>query len=165
MADMLVNLYGHDFKCQEAQLKAQGITFKKPLALDKMQVLNFVEANFEHKSWAHEVEASLFKSPPTCWVAVKDKEIVGFACYDTTAKGFFGPTGVKEDFRKQGIGGELLVKSMTSLKEAGYAYSIIGWANPEAMPLYERRAGATIIAGSELVNSIYSNLIGMDKTP
>jgi integration host factor subunit alpha len=32
---------------------------------------------------------------PSCFIAVRDDRVVGFACHDATFRNFFGPTGVK----------------------------------------------------------------------
>ena len=159
MADMLVKLYDKEFISKQQALSEKGITIKRAHVSDKHTILRFVKEHFEHDSWVNEVEFNLLKQPSTCWIAVKNKELIGFACYDSTAKGFFGPTGVREDYRRQGVGAELLVKSMNSLKELGYAYAFIGWAAPNAMDLYSRTVGATVIEDSEPNKSIYRNLI------
>jgi hypothetical protein len=39
------------------------------------------------------------KCPISCFIAVYEKSIAGFACYDATCKDFFGPTGVKKEFK------------------------------------------------------------------
>ena len=88
-------------------------------------------------------------------------ELIGFACYDATAKGFFGPTGVAEPHRGQGVGGQLLTVAMDAMRAAGYGYAIFGWVAPKAIPLYQRQVGAMLIPNSEPVNSIYRNLISV----
>ena len=52
--------------------------------------------------------------------------MLGFACYDTTHKNFFGPTGVDAAKRGQGIGTALLLATLHAMREAGYMYAIIG---------------------------------------
>jgi predicted N-acetyltransferase YhbS len=66
----------------------------------------------------------------TSLIALRNDKLVGFACYDVTCRGFFGPTGVLEAERGKGIGKELLLRSMFGLRELGYAYAIIGGAGP-----------------------------------
>lgn len=70
---------------------------------------------------------------------------MGFACDDAPAKAFFGPTGVREDQRNQGIGRALLLLSLYAMAADGYAYAIIGGADPTAF--YTKVVGATIIEG------------------
>jgi predicted N-acetyltransferase YhbS len=94
-------------------------------------------------------------SPAKIFIAVKEGELLGFACYDTSAKGFFGPTGVGEKARKKGIGTSLLLKSMEALKEDGYAYAVIGDAGP--VDYYQKTCSAQVIKGSG--KSIYRGML------
>ena len=73
--------------------------------------------------------------------------MLGFGCYDTTAKGFFGPTGVDEAARGKGIGAALLLVCLHALYADGYAYGIIGGAGP--VEFYEKIVGAMVIPGSD----------------
>ncbi len=152
--DMLVRLY--DLKDDPelyARLKAEGIEIKQALAPDKHKVVQFVRDNF-WESWGSECEAAFANQPVTCYIAVKDKEIVGFGCYEATARDFFGPTGVREDMRGKGVGRALLLKCLFGMANMGYAYAIIGSAGENAMPLYEKAAG---VIGSEI--SVYGRMI------
>ncbi|NMA64669.1 MAG: GNAT family N-acetyltransferase [Clostridiaceae bacterium] len=84
------------------------------------------------------------------------KNIVGFACYETTCKAFFGPIGVSDNCRGLKIGKALLISALQGLKEMGYAYAIIG--GPEdAVGFYEKTVNAIIIPGS--VPGIYKDII------
>ena len=100
MADMLVNLYNLEFKSKRDELLKNGITIKKGLIIDKQEILQFVEENFENEKWVNECEYALFNNPSSCYIAVKNKEIIGFACYDSTAKGFFWTGGSKRFISK-----------------------------------------------------------------
>jgi len=154
---MLVKLYDKEFTSKKEFLATKGITIKRASIVDKKEILQFVEENFEAKCWVDETEYALFNNPISCLIAVKNKEIIGFACYDVAAKGFFGPTGVKENHRGQGIGEELLIRTLNSLKEAGYAYAIIGWSGANAF--YEKTVNAIVIEDSEPNKSVFRNLI------
>jgi GNAT superfamily N-acetyltransferase len=105
--------------------------------------------------WKSEVEVAFSRQPVSIWLAQRGNDILGFACYETTAKNFFGPTGTLESERGKGIGKILLIKSLESLRELGYAYAVIGGVGPS--DFYEKAVGAKIIEGSEV--SIYENLI------
>ena len=159
-ADMLVRLYDMPRKDYSAEMAAQGIRIMRAFIGDKTKVLAFVKENFG-EGWMLECERAILQSPSTCYIAVKDKEVVGFACYDATAKNFFGPTGVKESLRGRKIGAALLHACMNSIREQGYAYAIIGWVD-DARPFYEKEVGAVSIEGAEPKKSIYSTLIDMD---
>lgn len=164
MPDMLVNLYNQHNEKEKAALylalDEQGIHLQKVLAPDKGKVLDFVKSHFGD-GWAYECEAAFANNPTTCWIAIKEKQVLGFACYDATAKDFFGPTGVKTEERGQGIGKALLFKCLDSMKEAGYAYAIIGWAGPQEF--YQKVCGATPIPVCENnIPSIYCRMIAQN---
>ena len=152
MLDMLVNLYDlPDAK----EYTDKGIKIKRVLSPDKKKVIDFIRGNFT-EGWASESEAAFARPLISCFIAVKNMEVVGFACYDATAKGFFGPTGVKETERGQGIGEALLLATLNAMKEEGYAYAVIGWCDG-ARKFYEKAVGAMPI--SETGKSVYNRLI------
>lgn len=157
MADLLVDLYRLEDNSEKFELlKKQGFEFKQVLAPDRGKVLHFVKKHFTSE-WADECEASFSNCPITCFIAVKDKRIVGFACYEATAKNFFGPTGVDKKFNGKGIGSALLVKCLLSMKYMGYAYAIIGGAEGAA-EFYKKAVNAFEIPNS--TPGIYSRLLG-----
>lgn len=156
--DLIVNLYNlEDNLPADPRLKANGITIKRALSPDKTKVLDFVSKHFD-EGWRSESEAA-FGNNPTCYIAVKDKQIVGFACYDATAKGFFGPTGVDKALRGNGIGDALLRQCLTAMKYDGYGYAIIGWAD-NAAAFYEKTIGAVRLENS--FPGIYGRLAHVD---
>lgn len=69
-------------------------------------------------------------------------------------QGFFGPTGVAESARRNGIGTALLLATLHAMAGAGYGYAIIGDAAPTTM---YARTGATPIDGS--TPGIYEGLL------
>ena len=147
MPDMLVKLYELPPLEPDIERQAQqGIDIRRVLVAEKYFVANFAREHFtEH--WVSEVEVAFAHQPPACFIAVYEGEVVGFACYDTTAKGFFGPTGVDEAQRGKGIGKALLLACLHALWNEGYIYGIIGGAGP--VDFYTRAVGATVIEGSE----------------
>lgn len=163
MTDLLVKLYGFDLAQRaydaEKSLIAKGIEIKRASIIDKTEILEFVAREFPNESaWQNECEYALFNNPTSCHIAVQNRKVIGFACYDATAKGFFGPTGVAAGQQGNGIGAALLLKSLNSMKEAGYAYAIIGWV-AEVKGFYEKVADAIEIPDSPPKNSAYRNLI------
>ena len=147
MIDMLVRLYDLPDSSKTFQKVADsGVTLRRARAFEKHTVAAFVRANFSEK-WVSEVEVAMTRQPIACFIATKDKEILGFACYDTTLRGFFGPTGVQESARKLGLGKALLMRSLEALRESGYAYAIIGGVGPKEF--YEKNCGAIEIPGSD----------------
>jgi GNAT superfamily N-acetyltransferase len=160
MSDMLVKLYALEEDNCVSKLNKANIYIKKAFITDKSTILTFVKDNFPDASgWVNECEYALLNDPISCYIAVKDKAIIGFACYNATAKGFFGPMGVKKEYRNSGIGKALLKQSLFSMKENGYAYAIIGWAAKDAIEFYERNANATLIEDAPPNKSIYKNMI------
>ncbi len=89
------------------------------------------------------------------WIATRNDHLIGFACADATAKGFFGPTGVAEAERGKGTGEALLMATLRGMREAGYAYAIIGGAGP--VDFYRKRLDAIEIPGS--VPGIYRGML------
>ena len=160
MPDMLVKLFDMPKIDLEARMVKQGVTIKRAMALDKCKIVEFVKSNFADvcAGWASECERAIFNTPPSCYIAVMDGQIVGFACYDASALGFFGPTGVAPSAQGKGIGKVLLGRCLESMKEKGYAYAIIGFV-VEAVPFYEKAVGARIIEGSSVEKSVFWNLI------
>lgn len=156
MSDMLVKLYDlDDYSQREEKLQEAGVKIKRALPPEKESVLDWIEENFS-LAWRSEADVAFSQSPPNILVAHQGKEILGFSCHDTTAKGFFGPTGVSEEARGRGIGTVLLLKSLAALRDLGYAYAIIGGAGP--VDYYKKVCNAQIIEGSG--RSIYKdNLI------
>ena len=154
--DLLVKLWTLPEKEPVLRALAQrGISVKRVIAPDRGRVLDFVRARFGD-GWMHECEAALCSVPSTCYVAVKEREIIGFACFEATGKDYFGPIGVDERCRERGVGRGLLLSCLHSMREMGYAYAIVGWAD-EAAPFYEKTVGALPIPESH--PAIYQNLI------
>lgn len=154
MPDMLVNLYNLPETYSAEWLKEKGVHVARALTPDKHKIENFVREKF-NESWASEAAVALSKVNPTIFVATKDNEIVGFACYDATAKGYFGPTGVDPEFRGLGIGTALLMKCLLSMRDEGYGYAIIGGAGPTEY--YEKVCGAMMIPSTD--KGIYKRLV------
>lgn len=147
MQDMLVRLYDlPDFTDLEEQLNQRDIHIRPALAAERSIVVEWVEQRFG-KGWASETAVCFAYQPITCLIAIKEDNILGFACYDAAYRNFFGPTGVEEKERGQGIGKILLWRSLLGMKAQGYAYGIIGGVGPAGF--YEKAVGATIIEGSD----------------
>ena len=153
--DYLVNLslLAPDPALDQRVAKA-GVTIRRALAPEYELVTDWVRRKFS-AGWAGETAVSMMRQPPTCFLATREQKLVGFACHESIARGFFGPTGVDEAARGQGIGHALLLASLLDLKTMGYAYAIIGDVGPSEF--YERTVGATQIPNSE--PGIYAGLL------
>lgn len=126
MADMLIKLYELETQVPFlAEQKALGITLRKPSGPEKHAIIAWVADHFG-AGWASEVDVALSNQPRTCFVAVKDAKVIGFACYDATALGFFGPIGVAKSHRKKGTGKALMNACLLDMKHKGYGYAVVG---------------------------------------
>jgi len=158
MTDMLVNLMELEYVPSQ-KLKDEGFIIRRPHIVDKTKIIEFIKHHWggHSDSWQNEMELALAQTPPTCFVASKGEQIVGFCCYNTTGKGFFGPVGVDEAYRGHGLGVELLLIGLDALKNDGYAYGIIGWVS--GTKFYADHCGAIEIPGSDPEKSIYKNML------
>lgn len=156
MKDMLVRLIELPdvSEIEKKLLEKEKIIFRRAIAPEKHLVSEWVMEQFG-TYWQSEVEVAFSRQPVSCWIAQRGNQILGFACYESTARNFFGPTGTLESERGKGIGKVLLIKSLLSLREMGYAYAIIGGVGPAEF--YEKAVGAKPIDGSEV--SVYENLL------
>lgn len=158
---MLVRLYNQaSWKSDEHALRAAGITIKRVLGPDIGRVQEFIRAEFSD-GWANEASVALYRAPSTCFIAVREKKVVGFACYDATAKGMFGPTGVKGGLRGTGVGAALLIRCLRAMWHDGYVYAIIGGVD-DARGFYEKVVGAEAIEGSH--PGIYAQMIAIAES-
>jgi GNAT superfamily N-acetyltransferase len=146
MPDMLVKLYELPPLAPviEAQRQA-GIDIRRALAPEKHVVIDWVRKNFQ-ELWASETDVSFSNHPVSCFIAVENDNMIGFACYDSTCKNFFGPTGVDETLRGRGTGKALLLACLHAIREQGFGYAIIGAAGPT--DFYAKAVGAIIIENS-----------------
>ena len=145
MTDLLVRLYDLPIFEAEARVAASGIVIRRAIAPEGHVVLDWIGRHF-HQTWVSEAGKGLAQNPVTTWIAVKEGRMLGFACHDTTARGFFGPTGVEEAARGQGIGEALLIATLKGMREAGYGYAVIG--DPGPVDFYKKRLDAMEIPGS-----------------
>jgi GNAT superfamily N-acetyltransferase len=142
MPDLLVKLYS----LPPPPTSPSGVEVRRGFAAEKRLVGGWIEKQFG-SGWASECEAAFSRLPVACFVAVRDREWLGFACYDATARGFFGPTGVVEAERNHGIGAALLSAALHDMAAQGHAYAIIGAA--DSVEFYRKQVGAIEIPGSD----------------
>jgi ribosomal protein S18 acetylase RimI-like enzyme len=147
MPDMLVKLYDIPPLTPYFEiLKVAGVMVRTARAYEKHQVLAWVERNFG-SGWASECDVAFSNRPISCFLAIENHTIVGFACYESTWKNFFGPMGVAPHARNRGIGTALLLVCLHAMAAHGYVYAIIGSAG--ALAFYNKTVGAIPIEGSE----------------
>ncbi len=134
MSDLLVPLYNLDD--YNSDLDIDDVEIRRAIAPERHIVCDWVGQQFG-KAWGSEVSVALSGLPVTVWIAVQNGGLMGFACHDATAKGFFGPTGVSPLVRGRGIGRGLLLATLSGMREAGYAYAIIGGVGEQRI-FYEK---------------------------
>ena len=153
--DMLVKLYElPDSQTAYERLSKAGITTRRALVPEKHKVVAWVRNAFS-EAWASEVEVAFSRQPVSCFIAVQQKNILGFACHDATCRNFFGPTGVDPKVRQSGIGKALLFACLEDMRQQGFGYAIIGGVGPAEF--YAKAVGAVAIDGSE--PGIYRGLL------
>ena len=142
MPDMLVPLY----RLPSQGALPEGVTLRPALPFEAHEVLAFVAVHFGQK-WVDECTVALAARPARLLIATEGTHLLGFACYDVTFRGFFGPTGVAPEARGKGLGKALLLAALHRLRDDGFAYGIIGGAGPVAF--YQETCGATPIPDSD----------------
>lgn len=157
--DMIVNLKDIPKISCEEEFNNNGIKIKRAFPGDKRRILDFVKENF-NEGWIYEAEHAILSDVPKCFIATCDGKVVGFACFDSSAKGFFGPIGVDPSMRGKKIGEALLIRTLNAMKEYGYWYAIIGWVS-DAEKFYRKTVGAEFIQNGTPENSVYSNMVQM----
>jgi GNAT superfamily N-acetyltransferase len=146
MSDLIVKLYDlPDDRPWVAQLQEDGIIIRGAMACEKHQVMNWVQEIFG-KLWASECDIAFARQPVSCYLATKERYLVGFACYDSSMRNFFGPVGVSKDARGKGIGTALLLKCLHAMAAGGYAYAIVGDA--DSSEFYAKTVNAHVIPDS-----------------
>ena len=150
MPDLLVNL----LKLPVLESKPSEFLVRRAQPFEISIVRSFVAENFS-ANWADEISVGFARQPVSVFVATKERELIGFAAYECTRRGFFGPMGVAESAKNNGVGKALLIAALEALKEMGYVYAIIGAAGPGRF--YQKTVGAIIIPDSE--PGLYTDLL------
>ena|ERR1700741_2061353 len=141
MPDLLVNL----LKLPALETNP-SFNLRRAQPFELTPVRRFVAENFS-TGWADEMSVGFARQPISVFVATMDRQLVGFAAYECTRRGFFGPTGVISAAQGRGIGKALLIASLEAMRELGYVYAIIGGVGP--VRFYQKTVGAIIIPDSE----------------
>lgn len=147
MVDMLVRLY--DLPAGEPlrkKLAEQGVQVRLCRPFDMHAAEEWIARTFSTR-WVSEFQVAMAHQPCGCVIATRGRKVVGFACYDATARGFIGPMGVDPELRQGGVGKALLISALEQMRAIGYVYAIIGGTGPQEF--YSRTVGATVIEGSD----------------
>lgn len=147
MVDMLVRLYNLPAgEPMREALAGQGISIRPCRPFEMHAAETWIARTFSTR-WVSEFQVAMAHQPCGCIVATRESQVVGFACYDATARGFLGPMGVDPALRQGGVGRALLVTALEQMRALGYAYAVIGGTGPSEF--YARTVGATVIEGSD----------------
>jgi GNAT superfamily N-acetyltransferase len=176
MPDMLVRLYALPPLSPALEaLRARGVEVRRARGEEQAQIVGWVGRRFGPR-WGNECAASFHHRPVTCHLAVEltgpfpppgagyalpAERLIGFACHHVVARGMFGPTGVAEPARGQGVGTALLLAALHAMASDGYAYAAIARVGP--VEFYQRAVGATLIEGSE--PGVYRGKLDTDGDP
>jgi hypothetical protein len=159
--DMLIKLFDltidWSFISQQAQ---QQVTIRKPIGPDQAIILAWAERYFP-QTWLGEIQRALNNTPCSCFIAQQNSSLLGIACYDATALGFFGPLGVIESARGNGIGSSLTKACLLDMRLKGYGYAIVGMS--DASEFYFKIAGAVEIPDSS--PGIYKSTLALKEIP
>jgi GNAT superfamily N-acetyltransferase len=109
---------------------------------DRGAALTAIDRMFA-KAWVFETELAFRAPEPTAYLAWRGGEVVGFADYDATNFGMFGPTGVDESLRGRKVGAILLRRCLCDMRALGYPYALIP-TNLERLNFYNRECGAVV---------------------
>ena len=142
--DMLIRLYA----LPPIRPPAAGCVLRKPLGAEHALIADWVARHFS-PAWSSEAQAACANRPVSLFIATRadPAEMVGFCCYDATARGLVGPIGVAPAARRTGVGAALLRACLDDMRAAGYAYAVAGAVG--APDFFRRAAGAIEIPGSE----------------
>ncbi|WP_226577375.1 GNAT family N-acetyltransferase [Halobacillus litoralis] len=111
---------------------------------DLSQLRSFITQEFGER-WLHHLHNVEAEKRLPIFIAERDGEIIGFACYDLVRnkKGLFGPMGTSCQQRFHSVGKELLYTCLQEMSQMGYEYAVIGEAGP--IEFYEKSCQAKLI--------------------
>ena len=136
----------HDDPLVFKSLEEQGIKIKRVMPMNITLVYDFIKENFA-AAWADESLPALINGD--CYVAVKDREILGFYSLEVPAKNFLGPMGVINSARENGaIARALELTALNAMKAKGYKYAISGMVHPVERKSVEMLCSSMVIPDS-----------------
>jgi len=125
-----------------------GYRVLRPLPHRSPEILEMIEREFS-PAWRAESSVALARTPCTMKVICpKDpSHVLAFCCWDCTAKGFLGPVGVLSEARGMDLGRAVVLSTLYSMREDGYAYAVVGGAGP--VEFFRKICDARPIEGSD----------------
>ncbi len=121
-----------------AALQQSGVTIRSATQVDVLPLLQFAEHQFPY--WSNYVRdalrASLItKGPSTVQVAYRGDTVIGFALTNAER---FGPFGVDESCRGQGVGAVLLSDALMAMRARNMHLAYFLWTSDRTARLYNR---------------------------
>lgn len=123
------------------ELSRAGVVVRELSRRDEAPLRAWLERTWG-PNWTYEGLLALRRRVPTGVVAEQNGRIVGFAVFDSTRPGWFGPMGVEPGLQGGGVGVELCVRAFEAMARKGYTEAQIAWAGPRCF--YARKLGAVI---------------------
>jgi mycothiol synthase len=120
----------------EARLASAGVAVRRAVAADVPGLVEFAQEHFG-PGWGAEISGSA-----GIHFAVRDGEVLGFACWGSSRPSYFGPMGTAPAARGLGVGGVLLRRCLQEQALSGLTSAQIGWVGP--VPFYSANSGARI---------------------
>lgn len=119
------------------RLADDGVSIGPPAAGDILPVLQFLDSDFAHwKPDATGILRDVFAGNPgdvTFHVAKRGDQVIGFA---QSRRERFGPFGVSESCRGQGVGAVLLSRTLCAMRARGFHAAWFLWTGERAAKLY-----------------------------
>lgn len=129
----------------EPSKEKSGYIYERVQTTDFDKTIDFVKKHFPNNTWAEEVKFSLKLQPPSTFIAKNvANEIAGWATHSQFFPGSFGPTGVDESLRREGIGTELFLWCLWDIKQRGLDNCEIMWVEGNTIKFYSKAIGAYI---------------------
>lgn len=121
-----------------ATLAGNDVDIRPAIAADAIPLLQFAEKHFPH--WTSYVRGNLRElvtanDASTLHVAVSREEVIGFALTNGER---FGPFGVNESWRGQGVGAVLLSRALCAMRAANVHTAYFLWTSDQTARLYGR---------------------------
>lgn len=125
------------------ELRTAGYQFRRVGIDDEETLRQFIAITFP--IWKQEVDRALYNVPATVHICLIRNEVVGFASSESNnvGMGTLGPTGVRPDHRKRGIGSAVLHLCVDDLRSKGFEKYVVTWTHPKLNCLIKREFGAT----------------------
>src|SRR5256885_15374786 len=93
MPDMLVNLLKlAPLEPVVSELRQAGIVIRRAQPHEITPIRDFLLKNFE-AGWADEISVGYANKPVSVFIALLERQGVGFAAFESTRRNFFRPTG------------------------------------------------------------------------